>query len=285
MATAQQVLDVFRSQIGTKEYPANSNQTKYGRWYGLDGEPWCAMFLSWCFYQAGEALPASTYKGFAYTPAGADWFQDRGRWGTTPRVGAVVFYKFPGSERINHVGIVESYRAGGYLTCIEGNTNSAGSRDGGAVLRKERRSYVVGYGYPYYDTDAPAPPPPPPAPPAEEGFLMALTSEQQNEVLNTIRSLSQRVDRLETNDAANMRSEGVKQHVTAAADAINGTSTALRDSLAGLIREQATTTITEINNRATTIRDSMAALGRRLAGVNPETKTDADNYFTRQGWK
>lgn len=39
MATAERVLDIARAELGTKESPAGSNRTKYGKWYGLDGQP------------------------------------------------------------------------------------------------------------------------------------------------------------------------------------------------------------------------------------------------------
>ena len=34
--TAEKVLDTARAEIGTTEYPAGSNRTKYGRAYGMD---------------------------------------------------------------------------------------------------------------------------------------------------------------------------------------------------------------------------------------------------------
>src|SRR4030095_2697910 len=37
------------SQLGTKESPAESNNVKYGSWYGQNYQPWCAMFVTWCF--------------------------------------------------------------------------------------------------------------------------------------------------------------------------------------------------------------------------------------------
>jgi hypothetical protein len=171
VTTAGEVLNLAASQVGTSESPANSNRTKYGAWYGLDANPWCAMFVSWVFHHAGLPLPASTAKGFAYTPSGAAWFKNQGRWTTTPGVGHVVFYDFPGDgvNRISHVGIVERVNADGSITAIEGNTSagSAGSqRDGGGVYRRTRKVGIVGYGIPAYGGSAgPAPPPPPPPPP------------------------------------------------------------------------------------------------------------------------
>lgn len=144
-ATAQQVLNVARSQLGVVE--GRGNRTVYGKWYGMDGQPWCAMFVSWCANQVGalDIIPKH-----AYTPSGAAWFQARGRYGSTPKVGAIVYFQWPGMGRIAHVGIVEEVRADGSIVCIEGNTDDAGSRTGGAVMRKVRRANIHGYGYPNY---------------------------------------------------------------------------------------------------------------------------------------
>ena len=31
----------------------DNNITPYGQWYGMNSEPWCAMFVSWCAHYAG----------------------------------------------------------------------------------------------------------------------------------------------------------------------------------------------------------------------------------------
>ena len=61
MATADDVLNVARGEIGYDRYSDPEKGTKYGRWYaqdhgayfGVTGVPYCAMFASWCFNQAG----------------------------------------------------------------------------------------------------------------------------------------------------------------------------------------------------------------------------------------
>lgn len=148
------VLEVARSQLGTVESPPNSNHTRYGVAYGMDRVAWCAIFQWWCFREAGEAdlIPKT-----AYTPALASWFRARGRWGTTPRVGSLVFFNFPGDglDRISHVGIVEGINATGTIVSLEGNTSpgtSGSQRDGGGVFRRTRSpgGGIVGYGHPAY---------------------------------------------------------------------------------------------------------------------------------------
>ena len=156
-ATIGQVLKEAASQIGYTESPARSNRTKYGAWYGMDGQPWCAMFISWLFRDTLEAIGGK----FAYTPTGANWFKRNLRWSTTPKVGAIVFFDFPDSvTRIQHVGIVEKVNADGSIVTIEGNTSSgsSGSQDnGGGVFRRTRKASIVGYGYPRYATGVPVP--------------------------------------------------------------------------------------------------------------------------------
>ncbi len=47
------IVEIAIKEVGYTEYPANSNKTKYGKWIGWDGVPWCAAFVSWCYAQAG----------------------------------------------------------------------------------------------------------------------------------------------------------------------------------------------------------------------------------------
>ena len=54
------VLQIAVGELGVMELPSGSNRTKYGSWYGLDGQPWCMMFVQWCYAQAGKPLPCKT---------------------------------------------------------------------------------------------------------------------------------------------------------------------------------------------------------------------------------
>jgi hypothetical protein len=150
-ATLGGIITRFESQLGITEQPAGSNNTVYCSWYGLRG-PWCAMFVSWCFHEEGMALPASTSKGFAYTPSGASWFKGLNQWTSKPAPGHVVFFDFPndGVNRISHVGLVTAANIDGSIDTIEGNTDERGGRTGGKVMRRRRSSGIVGYGVPKY---------------------------------------------------------------------------------------------------------------------------------------
>ncbi len=141
-------LDLVKSQVGYSEQAGG--YTKYGDWYGkavefdadYSAQPWCDMFLSW----AGTQLGYQDWIGqFAYTPDHAHWFLEHGAWGTTPTVGAFVFYDWGHSkiiDNIDHIGVVTEVD-GSLIHTIEGNI------DGGHAREKVRdQSAVVGYGYP-----------------------------------------------------------------------------------------------------------------------------------------
>lgn len=145
MATANDILNIARSQLG---YRSSSTSSKYNTWYGMSGY-WCAMFVSWV---AAQASATDIIPRHAWTPNGANWFKNRGRFhygtaGIAP--GDIVYFNF-GSGIICHVGIFEGWNAGRLVT-IDGNTGSNNGGSGGCVLRRSRHaSAVVGYGRPAY---------------------------------------------------------------------------------------------------------------------------------------
>lgn len=49
-------LNEARKHVGLKEAPAGSNKTPFGIWYGHDGLPWCAIFVSYCFAAGANKL-------------------------------------------------------------------------------------------------------------------------------------------------------------------------------------------------------------------------------------
>jgi hypothetical protein len=152
MTTPNDVLQVAMRQLGQKENPPGSNKSKYGNWYGMDGA-WCAMFVSYCFHQAGMPLPITNKKGFAYCPYGVDWFKKQGCWSdSNPKPGDVVFYCWRGDKVADHVGIVKEVKGSKNIIAIEGNTSTVSNDDGGTVMVRPRSgSIILGYGKPKYD--------------------------------------------------------------------------------------------------------------------------------------
>lgn len=122
MTTADDVLGVARSYLGTSEQPMGSNNAPpFTSAYGMTGA-WCAMFVSFCFYEAGLPLRASSERGFAWVSGGFDWMRAQGWNFTDPRdaaPGDLVAWNWDGGS-YDHIGLVESVRPDGLVT-IEGN--------------------------------------------------------------------------------------------------------------------------------------------------------------------
>lgn len=155
MATDEKILEIARSQIGTKESPANSDNVKYNTvYYGreVSGKyPWCAVFVWWVFREAGA--PELYYGGgeTAYCPTLMSFHKKQAV--TDYRPGDIVFFNFSGKSSAGHVGICESWD-GTYITTIDGNTGGASEDNGGAVMRRRRhKKYIVGAYRPDYEEE------------------------------------------------------------------------------------------------------------------------------------
>lgn len=150
MATAESVLAIARKDLGYKESPPGSNRTKYGKWYGMDGQPWCMMAVQYWLNQAGVTPVIRTASCGALMRAAIR----AGEWVTRDyQPGDVVIYDFPGGAATDHTGIIEGFD-GRYVTAIEGNTSTGNDSNGGEVMRRKRKlDVVVGAWRPEYEED------------------------------------------------------------------------------------------------------------------------------------
>ena len=136
------IIGVAKTQLGYKE--GYNNDTKYGTWYGLPNQPWCAMFISWCARQAG--IPTSVLKNSAVAAPDAKYFNIPYYDGAsyTPKSGDLFFTK-----SFSHVGLVY-YVDGSYFYTIEGNSNTTGSSEGTSVVSNKRKTSNFYFGVPNY---------------------------------------------------------------------------------------------------------------------------------------
>jgi hypothetical protein len=159
------IIEVAKKEIGTIEGPKD-NETKYGKWSGVNFQPWCQSFVSWCAFTSG--LDAKKYPKTASTVAAADWFKKNNRWADArnddPTPGDWIFFDFPddGVNRISHVGLCIKNNGDGTIQVIEGNTSgtSKGDQRNGGMCVEKNRAYVknnkgilnavVGWGRPVY---------------------------------------------------------------------------------------------------------------------------------------
>ncbi|MBD5169324.1 MAG: CHAP domain-containing protein [Oscillibacter sp.] len=137
MGKSNDPLKVAQGELGNTESPAGSNRTKYGKWMGLDGQPWCMSFVQYCFAMAGYPLPYKTGSCSALL----SWYRKNKPECivTAPKARDIVIYNF------GHTGILES-AAADTVTVVEGNTSAsaAGSQDnGGGVFTRTRSKTLV----------------------------------------------------------------------------------------------------------------------------------------------
>lgn len=145
-----------RRHLGARESPPGSNRTQFGRWFGIDGVPWCAIFVSYCYDRgAGVVLchgwhGSGVYaKGVTYVPTLEAWLRARRMWlarDELPAPGDLVIFDWDGGEP-DHCGLVEHALDRGRIATVEGNTGVGNDSNGGAVMRRERSlAQVAGFG-------------------------------------------------------------------------------------------------------------------------------------------
>ncbi|HEX3077615.1 MAG TPA: peptidoglycan-binding protein [Lachnospiraceae bacterium] len=168
MSQVEKLIKIAEEEVGYLEKASNenldsktanagkSNYTKYGKWIGCNGQPWCHSFVSWCANQAG--IPSSIIPKTAGTHYGANWFKKNAKFiapskSNPPRRGDLMYHDSGKGQ--GHVGIVVAYNGGDSVETIEGNTNNSGSREGTIVTHKTRKfSYIWGFGRPKYTDES-----------------------------------------------------------------------------------------------------------------------------------
>jgi hypothetical protein len=149
---APEIVRIATAEIGVEEVGGTNcgprvDEYKAATW--LDprvGWPWCAAFVCWVVREAMTTTLTTTTTTFQRPRTAGAWdlenwslAQDRSTWTKKPHrgdiePGDIVIFHF------SHVGFaVGKPRTDGQILTIEGNTDSAGSREGGGVFRRLRR--------------------------------------------------------------------------------------------------------------------------------------------------
>src|SRR4051812_15044118 len=101
------ILEIAMAEVGTKEFPPNSNKVKYNTWIWnkeVSGPeyPWCAAFFSWCYYQAGFPIQkAGLAKGFVGCPYALKNLSKWGRLVTVPQPCDAAFFDWDGDGKFD----------------------------------------------------------------------------------------------------------------------------------------------------------------------------------------
>lgn len=151
MKLSEALVQIAAKEIGVTEVNGTNcgprvDEYKAATWLNPKvGWPWCAAFVCWCFREALILSCVKETKTFKRPRTAGAW--DFENWSlaqdstTNTRkphkndilAGDIVIFKF------SHIGIAASAPdKNGNVVCLEGNTDGAGSREGGAVLRKTR---------------------------------------------------------------------------------------------------------------------------------------------------
>ncbi len=149
--------------LNFKANAGRDNYTIFAKWYKdyfgstLQGEPWCAMFVSCVMRRAlGTAIQQDIAPHFAGCTTGTKMFKKKGMWvDGNPQPGDIIMFRDAKDKNlIVHTGIVCKVDAKNVYT-IEGNT-SGGSEviaNGGEVAIKRYAlaySRIAGYARPNY---------------------------------------------------------------------------------------------------------------------------------------
>ena len=139
------VIELCEASVGYTEGP--NNDTTFGKWFGLNNEPWCAMSASKMYFDAGIiGSVANTKKGFASCDAWLKYLTKNNQLvpiGQAKR-GDLVFFQFDEDAQPDHVGIVKFHNTKlKYMQVFEGNTSSgtSGSQSNGDGFYLKRRTY------------------------------------------------------------------------------------------------------------------------------------------------
>ena len=173
--TASKVIEVAKKEVGYLEKRTNAwlssktknagsnNYTKYGKWFGMNGVYWCAIFVCWIFNKAfgktkAKKLLCGNFSASCETLRQQFIKADKYASGkTTPKKGYIIFFVGSRHNGANHIGLVYKIESGRVYT-IEGNTSSSSTvvdNGGGVAYKSYPIGYekILGYGKPSYDKD------------------------------------------------------------------------------------------------------------------------------------
>jgi hypothetical protein len=126
-----------------------NNDTTFGKWFGLNNQPWCAMSASKMYFDAGAIKTvASTKKGYASCDQWLKYLTKNNQ--IVPigqaQAGDLVFFQFDDDAQADHVGIVKSHnKTLKFMQVFEGNTspNNKGSQSNGDGWYLKKRTYAT----------------------------------------------------------------------------------------------------------------------------------------------
>lgn len=145
------IVNAATAEIGFEEIDGTNCGPRVNQYKAATNLPpdeawsWCAAFVCWCVKRAMDVSGIGETLTFRRPRTAGAWdlenwsrAQDESTWTKKPHrndiePGDIVIFTF------SHCGIaISAPDKNGYVATVEGNTDSAGSREGGGVWRKKR---------------------------------------------------------------------------------------------------------------------------------------------------
>lgn len=156
MTFADTIVKLARKEVGVEEIDGTNKGPRVNEYKAAtnlpanESWPWCAGFVCWIVREAMKACGVEETAKFKRPKTAGAWdmenwsrAQDETTWTKKPhhddiQAGDIVVFTF------SHIGFaVSSPDKDGYVETIEGNTDSAGSREGGGVFLKRRHKSKI----------------------------------------------------------------------------------------------------------------------------------------------
>jgi hypothetical protein len=145
----EKTLALAKSFEGYTEHPPGSNLNQFGLWYGANGWPWCAEFVSYVLSKCGYKWVDPKASRWAYCPYVVHDAQS-GKYGlktisaakaaqlskVDPGAGRaciLVLFDWDNDGVADHIGFYDQATGSSTFTTVEGNTSAKSNSNGGQV--------------------------------------------------------------------------------------------------------------------------------------------------------
>lgn len=147
------IIGFAKTQVGYAE--SGTNNTYFGKWFGLNYNPWCAMFVSWCAAKAGvpkSKLPRLASADRSWAKSQGVYHKSKYRGGNyTPKKGDLIYFSWSGRDWADHIGMVSGTKTVSgtkYVCTIEGNKHDKVVKASYPLNNR----FILGYASPKYKT-------------------------------------------------------------------------------------------------------------------------------------